>query len=191
MRDRGATRGRIEAAALRLFVERGVGETGIREIAAATGLSEGAMYRHFAGKDALVFELFSAGFAAFARELDRLHAAATGTHAKCDAMVRGFCALFDADPVLFRFILLVQHGQAAKITPDMPNPIEIVRTVIEQGMKRREIPRGDIDLMTAMVMGIILQTATAKVYGRIRPTLTKLAPTLAAACWRVLAGIDS
>jgi AcrR family transcriptional regulator len=190
MRDGEATRARIEAAALRLFVERGVDATGIREIASATGLSEGAMYRHYAGKDALVWQLFAAGFSGFARQLEQLQAAADGTRAKCEAMVRGFCALFDADPLLFRFILLVQHGQSGKITPEMPSPVEVVRRVIARGIKRREIRRGDADLMTAMVMGIILQTATAKVYGRIAPSLTRLAPTLAAACWRVLAGPD-
>ncbi len=37
-----------------------------------------------------------------------------------------------------------------------------------------------------MVMGIILQTATFKVYGRIQQPLGDLAPTLAAACWKTL-----
>jgi hypothetical protein len=61
-----------------------------------------------------------------------------------------------------------------------------VRAVVAAGMARGEIPPGDPDLATAMVMGIILQTATFKVYGRIAQPLGALAPTLAGACWNVL-----
>ena len=44
------TRDRIEQAAVRLFVEKGVAETTVRDIARAVGLSEGALYRHFDGQ---------------------------------------------------------------------------------------------------------------------------------------------
>jgi AcrR family transcriptional regulator len=186
MRGAEATRTKIEEAALRLFVEQGVAETGIREIAAAAGVSEGAMYRHYPSKEALVWGLFSLGLARFARDLDARQAQARGTRAKCAAMVRAFAELFDETPVLFRFILLVQHRQIDKLAPDAPNPVEVVRRVIADGMAAGEVPQGDADLATAMVMGIILQTATFKLYGRIKPSLTELAPTLAASCWKVL-----
>jgi len=182
----GNTRQRIEAAALRLFVEKGVAATSIRDIAEAVGLSDGALYRHFPGKDALVWQLFAGAFEGFARELRRLSGDARGTRAKTAAMVQGFCALFDADSLLFRFLLLVQHGQLERVHSRMANPIEVVRAVVAEGMKRGEIPAGDPDLAAAMVMGIILQTATFRVYGRIRRPLGAVAPTLARACWKVL-----
>jgi AcrR family transcriptional regulator len=186
MREGEGTRARIQQAALRLFVERGVAETGIRDIAQAAGVSEGAMYRHFAGKEALVWHLFSEGFAEFARQLEARAAVASGLPAKAQAMVEGFCALFDADPLRFRFILLVQHGQLAKVTATMPNPSRVVHDVIAEAIGRREIPPGDAELLTAMVIGIILQTATATVYNRIAPPLGALAPALAEACRLVL-----
>jgi hypothetical protein len=68
----------------------------------------------------------------------------------------------------------------------MANPVESVRGVIADGMARGEIPAGDADLATAMVMGIILQPATFKVYGRIEQPLSDLAPTLSTACWKAL-----
>ena len=167
MSDAGeATRGRIEAAALRLFVEQGVDATGIRDIAQAVGLSDGALYRHFRSKDELVWRLFRDGFTALAAELERLAVTERRAINRIEAMVRGFCALYDADSLLFRFLLLVQHGQLARVKPGMANPVESVRAVVAGGMKRGEIAPGDPDLATAMVMGLILQTATFKVYGR-------------------------
>ena len=45
---------------------------------------------------------------------------------------------------------------------------------------------GIADLATALVMGIILQPATFKTYGRLPGPMLPLAARLTAACWRVL-----
>ena len=186
MSGRGDTRARIEQAALSLFVEKGVAATSVRDIAAAVGLSDGALYRHYPSKDELVRRLFADGFGQFAETLERLAEGRTQARGKIAAMVGGFCALFDQDSVLFRFILLVQHDQLQHVRPGMANPVESVRRVIAAGMEDGEIPPGDPDLATAMVMGIILQTATFRVYGRITRPLGQLAPVLSAACWKAL-----
>lgn len=188
MRSGAATKSRIEDQALRLFVDKGVDATTIRDIAQAAHVAEGALYRHYSGKDELVWRMFAQHYAAFAERLTALAAAETGTRAKIAAMIRGFCTLFDADPVLFRFLLFVQHGQLAKVTADLPSPIEAVHRVILAGMKNGEIPAGDSNLATAQVIGLVLQPATFAVYGRIAPPLTPRAQQLADAAWRVLAG---
>jgi AcrR family transcriptional regulator len=186
MTGRSDTKARIEQAALGLFVEKGVAATSIRDIAAAVGLSDGALYRHYPSKDELVRRLFADAFTGFARSLDRLAGERTQARARIAAMVAGFCALFDRDSVLFRFLLLAQHDQLRHVRPGMPNPVESVRKVIAEGMAKGEIPAGDPDLATAMVMGLILQPATFKVYGRIKRPLGALAPVLAVACWKAL-----
>ena len=82
------TKGRIEAAALQLFVDKGVAETSIRDIAAAVGFSDGALYRHYASKDELVWTLFRGSFEDYARRLEGLAAAQSGSRGKIAAMVR-------------------------------------------------------------------------------------------------------
>ncbi len=186
MKHRGDTKGRIEAEALRLFVDKGVAETSIRDIALAVGFSDGALYRHYASKDELVWWMFKSSFESYARIMAGIAARESTSQGKVTAMVRGFCNLFDEDSRLFRFLLLVQHGQLDRVTPDMPNPVETVRGVIVEAMARGDIPKGDADLATAMVMGIILQTATFKVYGRVKPPLGQLGGVLAEACWKTL-----
>ena len=49
---------RILLAALRLFSEKGLCETSIRDIGEAAGLSNPALYKHYASKDALARALF-------------------------------------------------------------------------------------------------------------------------------------
>jgi len=57
------TKERIERTALQLFVERGVAETSVREIAEAADVSQGAMYNHYASKDELAWSLFATNMA--------------------------------------------------------------------------------------------------------------------------------
>ena len=188
MRPKDQTKEIIARTALGLFVEKGIDGTTIRDIAAAARIAEGTLYRHYPGKDALAWDLFSQNFTAFALELHRIQAGQATLQAKLDAMVRQFCAFFDQDPVLFSYLLLAQHGQLQKVTPDMPNPVEVLRAVLAAGMDRGEIPAGDPNVAAAMVLGIVLQVAIFKIYQRLTQSLTSLAEVLVKACWRVLAG---
>ena len=184
--ETAGTKARIAREALRLFVEKGIAETTIRDITAAVGVTEGALYRHYESKEALAWELFSSNFVAFATRMDAVRREHGELCTRLDIMIRMFCAFFDEDPVLFSFLLLAQHSEARKVTPEMPHPVTIMRACIEEGMRRREIPEADPDLATAVVLGIVLQAATFKVYGRLERDLGEVAPELVRACWRAL-----
>jgi AcrR family transcriptional regulator len=188
MRPKNHTKELIARTALALFVEQGIDGTTIRDIAAAAGIAEGTLYRHYSGKDALAWDLCSRNYTAFAQELRRIEAGQATLRTKLAAMVRQFCTFFDDDPVLFSYLLLAQHGQLQKVTPDMPNPVEVVREVLAGGMDRGEIPAGDSNVAAAMVLGIVLEVAIFKIYQRLTQSLTSLADTLVEACWRAAAG---
>ena len=181
MRNGSATRDKIKRAALELFVARGVDGTGVRDIARACAITEGALYRHFKGKDALVWALFSEPYVDYAEKLDALAAAHPGTGAKLDAMVRGFCAFFDEDETLFRFLLLVQHGQLAKVTEDMRTPVQVLEDVIAAGIAAGEVAYADAAAATAAVLGVVLQTATFKIYDRLPGPLSARADAMSRA----------
>lgn len=55
-RKKAATRQAIADAALQLFLERGYDQVGIREIADAADVSTATVFKHFSGKEALVFD---------------------------------------------------------------------------------------------------------------------------------------
>jgi len=58
MRRKG-TKEKILEASLRLFSEKGIRETTIKDIAKEVGITEGAIYRHFKSKEEIVLGLFS------------------------------------------------------------------------------------------------------------------------------------
>ena len=188
MASKNHTRDLIDRNALRLFVAQGIDGTTIRDIADAAGIAEGTLYRHYAGNAALAWDLFSRHFTALALDLQQVQEPHPAWAAKVEAMVRHFCTFFDRDPVLFSYLLLAQHGQLHKVTPDLPNPVDVLRDVMAAGMARGEIPAGDPDVAAALVLGMVLQVAVFRIYQRLDQSLVDLADQLVAACRRVLGG---
>ena len=180
------TRQRIEDAATRLFVDRGITETSVRDITRAVGISEGALYRHFESKDDLVSQTFEHNYTSFARELESLAAREQTARQKVGAMIRGFCRAHDANPALFRFLLFVQHGQLSRLTPDMPTPVDAVRAVITAGLASGEIPPQHPELATALVFGVVLQPVQFAAYGRLPAEMAPLSERLVVAAWAAL-----
>lgn len=182
-----ATKKLMARAALQLFVDKGVRETTIRDIAAAANVAEGTLYRHYASKEELAESLFTESYEAMAQELSAVCRDAEGLKAALDAMVALFCRAYDADAVLFRYLLLTQHRFLRQRDPSLPSPSNVIKDAIAVAMARGAIPPQDLELRVAMVMGIVLQPAVAKVYGRLDRDMSAYAAEISDACWRVLA----
>ncbi len=61
MRRNGkATKARIEEVSMRLFVDKGVTETTIRDIAGGAGIAEGTIYRHYRSKEDFAEDIVAA-----------------------------------------------------------------------------------------------------------------------------------
>lgn len=84
-----ARRQQILKAAARLFAERGFHGVGVDEIGAAVGISGPGLYRHFAGKDAMLAELLVGISENLLAEGGRRIAEAAGPQAALDSLVRG------------------------------------------------------------------------------------------------------
>lgn len=173
-------RERIEAAALALFVRRGVTAATTREIAAAAGVSEGAIYRHFDSKDELAAEMFlkiHTRLAALIREAAREK---RGIGEQTAAIIDAYCATADEDFRLFTFHLLYTHRFLP--TPEgVDNPVDAVEDVVSAAMKRREIAKGDPAFIAGLALGLVLQTALQIHYGRLEGPLSQYANDLVTA----------
>lgn len=182
------TRSRIERAALTLFVARGVAETTTREIALAAGIAEGTIYRHFESKEAMATELFLRVHNGLAEQLERAQRGRTGLQEKSRAIVEAYCRAADDDWLLFSYHLLSQHQHMIQVRIEQANPVSVVREIVRRAMAAGEIPKRDVDVVTAMTMGIVLQPAIHKVYGRISGPLSDHVEILAEGVWAALCG---
>ncbi|MBL6615300.1 MAG: TetR/AcrR family transcriptional regulator [Reyranella sp.] len=181
------TKSRLERAALTLFVARGVAETTTKEIAMAASVAEGTIYRYFPSKEQLALDLFLRHHRGLAEALVEAQRPARGLRTKIEAIVRCYCEWADRDWTLFAYHLLNQHSFLIQVPDDATNPVAVVRDVISQAMKAGEIPRRNIDLAAASAIGVVLQAATYKVYGRFTGDLSDHVRFFADAAWAVLA----
>lgn len=182
-----ATRRRLRSAALELFVEKGVAETTTRDLAKKAGIAEGTIYRHFESKDELVRDLFRDHYFRFGAELDRIQRETAGDiDARLRAMIDYMCRLFDEDPTLYRFLLLVQHAALPNIRTAPASPAAIFRKVVSRAIERGEIPQQNSGLAAAMVVGAIIQPALALIYGSVAGAMSVFAPAIARACSALL-----
>lgn len=186
MRDGAETKRRIERAALHLFVEKGVTQTTIRDITKAVGITEGALYRHFESKDELSSKLFVENYQTFADELERTREGESGLTDQMAAMIRLFCAFFDRDPDLFSYLLLAQHDAGRQAPSDIKSPVAVVRRTISAAADRGEIPGGDPEFLTSVVLGIVLQVAISKIYGHLDGDLSSRSDAITTACTRAI-----
>ena len=177
---------RIKAAAMRLVAERGVAEMTIRDLAQAAGVSEGALYRHYETKDDLVRDLYREQYQQLGRALREQHAGKKGARAKLGAVVRYACALYDNDPVTYRFLLLAQHDAMRRFPADADSPVAVLREMLLQGLKAGEVRLKNIDLAVALLLGLLVQPAASIVNASLAGPLSRYADDIAASCERTL-----
>jgi AcrR family transcriptional regulator len=177
VRSTGA-KAKVERAAIALFAAHGVDGVSIGDIAAAAGVSQGALYRHYPSKEDLAWTLFSTAYLRTGAELAEIRVRYGGFPARVAAMVEHFCALYDRDPALFRFMLIAQHGFLPRIRPDQHTPVEAVADIVGDAVRAGEVAPVDRLAAAAAIMGIVLQTAVFHIYARLHGPLSARAPGL-------------
>ncbi len=172
---------KVERAAIELFAANGVDGVAIGEIAALAEVSQGALYRHYASKEALARTLFTTAYRRIGAELSEISVRLPGFDARITAMVSHFCGLYDADPALFRFLLLAQHNFLPHLGSEPGQPPGVIAGTIAAAIKAGEAPPIDPAAGAAVVMGVVLQTAMFHLYGRLSGKLATHAARLARA----------
>jgi AcrR family transcriptional regulator len=178
---------KVETAAIALFAEKGVAGVSIGEIAAAAGVSQGALYRHYAGKDELARSLFGAAYFRTGAELDAIRDREPDFARRVTAMVAHFCALYDRDPALFRFMLIAQHGLLPEVGAGRRTPVDAIADSVADGVRDGAVSPVDPFAAAAAIIGIVLQTAVFHIYGLLRGPLTPRARGLAGAALAAVA----
>jgi AcrR family transcriptional regulator len=180
MRSIGA-RGKVERAALDLFAAEGIDGVSIAEIAAAAGVSQGALYRHYPSKDELAWSLFSTAYLRTGAQLDEIRTREPDFRSRIAAMVGYFCGLYDSDPALFRFMLIAQHDLLPRIGREKRTPVDAVADTVADAIQSGEVGMIEPAAAVAIIMGIVLQTAVFHIYGRLAGPLRACSGGLARA----------
>lgn len=148
-----ATRTALLEAGRALFIERTYGEIGTPEIVARAGVTRGALYHHFADKQALFAAVVDAEAAAVAREIEQ--SSPQGTSA-AEALLNGGRAYLDAMQIPGRTRLLLLdapavlgHAQAEAI--DMCHSARTLHEGLSFAIESGALPPLPLDPLTRMI----------------------------------------
>lgn len=153
-RDRTeATRGDLIAAARRLFTEKSYAETGTPEIVATAGVTRGALYHHFADKQALFRAVVEAEAAAVANAIEQ---AAPRTLSARDALLAGGEAYVAAMGLPGRTRLLLLDGPAVLGRVEMDDidnrhGNRTLREGLAAAMRAGDMPKLPLEALTSLL----------------------------------------
>lgn len=170
-------RPKIERAALKLFISEGVDAATTREIADEAGVSEGALYRHYKGKDELALALFMETHHRLANMMQRAFSEPGLLEEKVRRAVSAYCELADEDWLLFSFHLVSLNKFIPHDTRREDDPVSVVEKLIAALMQSGEIPKGDPAIIAAMCLGVVMQSGLNKIYNRLPGPFSQHADT--------------
>ena len=177
----------IERAAMRLFARSGLTGITIKDIAAEAGCAEGALYRHYSGKEDLAWRLFQREVQSFGRRIREVWDSSEPILRRLEEGIELFYSFFDEEPELFRFILLSQHHFPAdkKLSKNW-SPVALVFDFVETAAKSGQLKIENPKLGAAMLLGLVLQPAMLVVEKKLKGPLLQYAPSVTKAALRLL-----
>ena len=162
----GSTKARIERAAISLYTEQSVDAVTTNQIASLAGYSEATLYRHYASKEDIGFSIFLAIHERLGDLVLAARGAGEALEDQVQALVLAYCDTADDDWQLFSFHLLNMNRYLPQLPKNKRNPVDAAEALVKQAIKAGQIPKGDVRLRAAMVLGVVLQPALHKAYGR-------------------------
>lgn len=174
-------KGHMEDAAMELFATKGLARTTVRDIAQKAKVGEGALYRHWSGKNDMAWALYHREVRAFSELLRPWLQRPDGSLGdRLIGAVRFIYGFYQDHPVKFSFILLTQHGfPSERMVDEQFDPFNMVTEFVRGEMHRGHIPPDDPELLAALVMGAVLQPLIMHRYGRVNETPIALADRVA------------
>jgi len=161
------TRERILGAASAEFARHGYDATGVAEICAAAGVTKGAFYHHFAGKQALFLELLDTWLQSLDGRFQAANATAASVPLQLQSMAQGVEQVFaDAQgqvPMFLEFWVQAARDPAAWQATIAPYRryrswfAEMVKRGIADGSLRAVDPAAAAQVIVALAVGLLLQ----------------------------------
>ncbi|WP_025025400.1 TetR/AcrR family transcriptional regulator [Caldalkalibacillus mannanilyticus] len=152
-------KGEILKAAIRLFSQKGIDGTSVKEIGIEAGVTDAALYKHFSTKNELAVEVFSY-YSGFYTQLIDFHASQKSLSfaKKLESFIQDIIERMCEDH--FGILLLNQrHKVFMQIAQQNRLPFTALSEFIAQGVEEGVLPQQDVRLTAVLFMGALLRIA--------------------------------
>jgi AcrR family transcriptional regulator len=179
--DDAPAKRKIVTSALKLFARDGLCETSVRDIAAASGFTNPALFKHFANKDALAQYLFEVCYLELYQRVAKAMGAEETFALKQRAAIHAYLSVIDED----REAVLYVQDNLRHFWPRLPatmwkhSILGEVRKMLETGRREGAVVADiEIGFLTAAWVGTLQQFARAQFFGEFQQSSKTLAVTL-------------
>ena len=155
-KERRNTRGELRDAAVRLGVRDGVHAASVRTIAREAGVTEGAVYKHFESKNALIREAYAMIVEEMANDKSVLVKTELPFAHAVSAWVKLTYQYFDGNRDAFTYVLLMPHRMAESLGEVYTKQGSMFRSFIIHAQETGQIPAMDPSLAVSFFTGCVL-----------------------------------
>ncbi len=180
------TRDQILEQALKLFSEKGIKETTIRDIAKAVGITEGAIYRHFDSKDQIVYELFDMYSQKLYEKIEKVLKKTTlDAEAKFKKVVDVFLEFAFRNPDAFKYLNLFHYLRGKEVRKFSKIPFTLIKEMITD-LYNSGILRTDPEYALAVFTGTLERVFLYKNMGIMKGKKKEIKEKTADLLWSCL-----
>ncbi|GBE55135.1 HTH-type transcriptional repressor Bm3R1 [archaeon BMS3Bbin15] len=182
------TKSKIIKTARRLFTRKGYFNTSIRDISGEAGLSIGAIYHYFNGKEDIAEYLYTDTLQFLMKNLKEALGDEKDVKEKFKRIIELFYRLTDEFPDIMEYALYVKHREIMRDNRTIcsSEPFEYIIKIVADAIVKGEIRDMDPLLATATLMGLPIRLITLKLDGVIQDNLLNYVGETLDSCWRAL-----
>ena len=182
----GGKKEAIEQAAIELFALKGPAGTTIKDIAQKSGVTEGALYRHYASKEAMATALFMRELATLRENLITVIESDLDFVPKLRALIARVYSRYDENPHTLLFIMLnFQNLQGINLPGETGNIYDFITKRVTQMLA--SVPYVPIlgEIAPTLFAGLIMEPVLFHHYGRLQQPPSAYVDDVTAACCRL------
>lgn len=177
---------KIMRAAVRLFVEKGIDGTTTKDIAAKSGVSEGALYRHFKSKEELAYHLFAVHVNDFTLDLASRVAEVSDFRQKVRAYITTCFEAFETERDLFTYLILSEHRELDRFPSTFKHPGHVALDLVTAGQKAKVFREMDPYIGASILVGSIIRLCIARIRKAIEHDLRQEVDNVTESLWGAL-----
>tara|TARA_B100000959_G_C14767305_1_gene535990 strand:- start:70 stop:651 length:582 start_codon:yes stop_codon:yes gene_type:complete len=159
--ERKLRKKRIVKGALKVFNEVGIEKTTMDEIAHESGFGKATLYYYFSSKDEVFIEIMELGWRMLWEGIEALIVENTGPRKKFMGIVKKMGKIVTSDKILYGFLFTapnyIQESQKQPWKTYQERLYAILRTIIEEGIKKKEFVNMDPGLLMKAIGGLFHQ----------------------------------
>lgn len=150
---------RIRRSAIEIISEQGIPGCSVAAIAKRADVSVGYLYRHYAGKEALVNDMLTMMFDLIDQKITALIADCKGLEYVVDGVVRHILSIAELDKERVKFLIMLTNDFSIAINPTLRERIAALAEELMDNVKHTANLRSDLreeDLYFALI-GVPMQ----------------------------------